>query len=370
MDPARFRRIEELYQEALERDPPARGRFLDHACEGDTELRREVGELLAQEGSQFGHRPAGLSFIADEPTTGTLSAGTRLGPYELISRIGKGGMGEVWKARDTRLGRSVAIKKYAARFGDRFAREARAVAALNHPDICTLHDAGADYLVMEYVEGVPLKGPMPPPQALALAIRLAGALDAAHRRGIIHRDLKPANILVTKKGIKVLDFGLAKFERPESPSEAMMAEPLTQPGMVIGTVRYMSPEQMQGRNADARSDIFAFGCVLYEMLTGNNAFSGATTAAVMGAILKQKVPDVKPEAFNRVLRKCLANDPEGRWQSARDLKTALKWIGLDEGSQPVRSRSERLAWALVAVLTLALVVLALIHFTEAPPMRR
>src|SRR5712692_9640143 len=189
-----------------------------------------------------------------------LSAATRLGPYEILAPIGAGGMGEVYKARDTRLDRIVAIKVSQEKFSERFEREARAVAALNHPNICTLYDVGPNYLVMEFVEGSPLKGPLPLEQALQYAAQICDALDAAHRKGITHRDLKPANILVTRQGIKLLDFGLARV----APGENDLT--LTVKGTVMGTPAYMAPEQWEGKPADARSDIYAFGCVLFEML--------------------------------------------------------------------------------------------------------
>src|SRR5262245_13418685 len=192
-----------------------------------------------------------------------LSLGTRLGPYEIVSRIGAGGMGEVYQARDTRLNRTVAIKTSTAQFSERFEREAHAIAALNHPHICSLYDVGPDYLVMEYVDGRPLAGPMPLDRALALAGQILDALDAAHRKGIVHRDLKPANILVTGSGIKLLDFGLAKTTMDVAAGMATASIPLTGAGTILGTLQYMSPEQLEGREADARSDIFAFGLVLY-----------------------------------------------------------------------------------------------------------
>ena len=195
-----------------------------------------------------------------------LVSGTRLGPYEILAPIGAGGMGEVYKARDTRLERTVAIKVGAAKFSERFEREARAVAALNHPNICTLHDVGADYLVMEYVDGATVSGPMPVEQALKLAIQIAGALEEAHSKGILHRDLKPSNILVTAKGAaKLLDFGLAKLA-VDSDATQTMADGL------MGTPMYMAPEQAEGKPADRRSDVFSFGAVLYEMLAGRRAF--------------------------------------------------------------------------------------------------
>src|SRR5712692_5508310 len=215
-----------------------------------------------------------------------LTAGERLGPYEVLALIGTGGMGEVWKARDTRLDRIVAIKVSHEKFSERFEREARAVAALNHPRICTLHDVGPNYLVMEYVEGTPLRGPLPLERAVEYAGQILDALDAAHQKGIIHRDLKPTNILVTKQGIKLLDFGLAKQAAPLKDVDVTRA--LTNQGQIVGTLQYMSPEQLQGKEADARSDLFAFGCVLYEMLSGKRAFDGASSASVIAAILERE----------------------------------------------------------------------------------
>jgi eukaryotic-like serine/threonine-protein kinase len=207
----------------------------------------------------------------------TLAVGTKLGPYEILAPIGAGGMGEMWKARDTRLGRIVAIKKVKEQHSERFKEEARTIAALNHPCICQLHDIGEDYLVLEYVEGKPLSSPLPEREAVRLAIQIATALEAAHKKGIIHRDLKPANIMVTDEGsVKLLDFGLAKlYEQDAATSQSPTADfPATQAGAILGTVAYMSPEQAQSQPADARSDIFSFGLVLYEMLSGKRAFSG------------------------------------------------------------------------------------------------
>ncbi len=260
-----------------------------------------------------------------------LSAGTRLGPYEIVAAIGAGGMGEVYKARDARLDRIVAIKISQEKFSERFEREARAVAALNHPHICTLYDIGTDYLVMEYIEGNPIKGPLPLDRALKYAVQICEALDAAHQKGITHRDLKPGNILVTKASIKLLDFGLAKRSRDREAAVlgATMTKAPTGEGRIVGTLHYMSPEQLQGQEADPRSDIFSFGVVLYEMLTGKQAFAGTSPASVMGAILEREAPSVSsvaPPALDHVLRRCLAKDRENRWQTARDLKAELEWI--------------------------------------------
>ena len=239
-----------------------------------------------------------------------LSAGTRLGPYEILASIGAGGMGEVYRARDTRLGRIVALKVVKSRFSERFDREARAIASLNHPHVCHLYDVGPDYLVMEFIEGTPLKGPLPKAQAIAYGIEILDALDAAHAKGIVHRDLKPGNVMVTTQGVKLLDFGLAKLKRdaPGETEETQSME-LTQVGAVMGTPAYMAPEQWEGRSADARSDIYAFGCLLYEMLTGKKA--GADRLSV------------KPTELESVLRKCLVRDPDERWQSAAEVRVKL-----------------------------------------------
>jgi len=211
----------------------------------------------------------------------------RLGPYEILAPIGAGGMGEVYKARDTRLDRIVSIKVSKEKFSERFEHEARAVAALNHSHICTLHDIGPNYLVMEYIEGAPLKGPLPLGEALRLASQIAGALDAAHRKGITHGDLKPGNILVTKSGVKLLDFGLAKTSPTLMAEDATQTMALTEAGMILGTLQYMSPEQLEGKEADPRSDVVSFGLVLYELLTGSRAFPASTQAGLMVASAPQ-----------------------------------------------------------------------------------
>src|ERR1700674_5552019 len=272
--------------------------------------------------------------------------GRRLGPYEILSAIGAGGMGEVYKARDTRLDRVVAIKVLPAHLADRpelrerFDREAKTIASLNHPHICTLHDTGhqdeTDFLVMEYLEGETLaqrllKGPLPIQQVLQYAIEIADALDKAHRKGITHRDLKPGNIMLTKTGTKLLDFGLAKLKQHVAPATVSLSElptaidPLTAHGAIVGTLQYMAPEQLEGKEVDARTDIFAFGVVVYEMATGKRAFEGKTQASVIGAILKDdptpisSLQPMTPPALDRLMKKCLAKDPEERWQNAHDL---------------------------------------------------
>lgn len=263
----------------------------------------------------------------------TLAIGTKLGPYEIVGLLGVGGMGEVYRARDMRLDRMVALKKLREKFSERFDREARSIAAMNHPHICTLYDIGPDFIVMEYVEGKQLRGPIAPHEAVEYGIQIADALVAAHRKGIIHRDLKPANILVTSSGIKLLDFGLAKVCLATIDGEAATQElDLTQPGMFVGTPQYMSPEQVEGKPADARSDIFSFGSVLYEILTGNAAFRGSSIAVVFAAIMHETPPRASnarqgiPAELDRIIAKCLEKDPGHRFTSMEELKTALQKV--------------------------------------------
>ncbi|MEK6302634.1 MAG: protein kinase [Acidobacteriota bacterium] len=332
----------------------------------------------------------------------TLSAGRRLGPYEIVAPLGAGGMGEVYRAKDTRLDRVVAIKVLPSHLADnselrqRFEREARAVSSLSHSNICTLYDVGRedgiDYLVMEYIEGESLadrlaRGPLPIDQVLRYAIQMADALDKAHRQGIVHRDLKPGNIMLTKSGAKLLDFGLAKFQDNNSGSvfsglSNVLTErvSLTGEGAILGTFQYMAPEQLEGQDADARTDIFAFGAVVYEMATAKKAFTGKSQASLIGAILRDESPTIStsqrmtPPALDRVVKTCLAKDPDDRWQSAHDLTQELKWIA-EGGSQAglqvspsTRSQSrERTAWIVAAVLLAAAVILAIPYvFHRAP----
>jgi Tol biopolymer transport system component/predicted Ser/Thr protein kinase len=289
----------------------------------------------------------------------TLSSGIRLGPHEILSAIGAGGMGEVYRARDTRLNRTVAIKVLPPHLADRsesrerFEREARTIASLNHPHICTLYDIGqqdgVDYLVMEYLEGETLaqrllKGSLPLEQVLQYAIEIADALDKAHRKGVTHRDLKPSNIMLTKSGTKLLDFGLAKLNQEVAPANVPLSDlptakdPLTAQGSIVGTLQYMAPEQLEGKEVDARTDIFAFGAVVYEMATGKRAFEGKSQASLMVAILERdplpmsSLQPMTPPAFDHVVKKCLAKESEKRWQAASDVCDELKWIA-EGGSQ-------------------------------------
>jgi eukaryotic-like serine/threonine-protein kinase len=259
------------------------------------------------------------------------ASGTRLGPYELMAPLGAGGMGDVWKALDTRVDRIVAIKRLKAEHVERLTREARAIAALNHPRICQLFDIGPDYLVMEYVEGHALTGPLPLPQALRLAVQIAEALTSAHGKGIVHRDLKPANILVNQSGAKLLDFGLAKMDAPASAAEATKA--LSERGLIVGTVAYMSPEQAQGQAVDPRSDVFSFGAVLYEVLSGRQAFRGDTPLATLTAVVNREPPPLDvPAALQRIVSRCLAKEPRARFQSMADVIVALEQISVVQGS--------------------------------------
>jgi Tol biopolymer transport system component len=315
----------------------------------------------------------------------TLTSGTRLGPYEVVSPLGVGGMGEVYRARDTRLERDVAVKILPTNLSSdpclrqRLEREAKAVSKLNHPHICTLHDIGhqdgVDFLVMELVEGETLehrliKGPLPPEQTIRFAAQIADALAKAHKLGIVHRDLKPSNVMLTKMGAKLMDFGLAKEAGP-APLAAALTETtaaqakLTVEGTIIGTFQYMAPEQLEGKEADARTDIFALGAVTYEMATGKPAFSGKSRASLIAVILSSEpqpmavLQPMTPPALERVVTRCLAKDPDERWQSATDLASELNWIA-EAGSQATetgrvpagRRRWERASWLLTTTFFL------------------
>jgi Tol biopolymer transport system component len=320
-----------------------------------------------------------------------LTSGTKLGPYEIVAPLGAGGMGEVYRATDTRLDRTVAVKILPSHLSDnpeakqRFEREARAVSSLSHPNICHLYDVGSqngiDYLVMEYLEGETLasrleRGPLPNEQTLRVATEIGDALEKAHRQGVIHRDLKPGNIMLTKSGAKLMDFGLAKGATSQSLTNASAltamtsGQPLTQEGAIIGTFQYMSPEQLQGQEADARSDIFAFGAVLYEMVTGKRAFQGKSQISVASAIL-EKDPEpitasqpLAPLVLDHVVRTCLAKDPDERFQTAHDLKLQLKWIAAGAPPQlampAIPANRERWIW--ISAVAILLAGLAVVYF--------
>jgi eukaryotic-like serine/threonine-protein kinase len=406
MKPERYKQIEELYHSALGRMPEDRAAFLEQSCRGDKALRGEVESLLGYEerAEQFIESPpddVAVAMLAAEQKQSMV--GRTLGHYRVVSLLGSGGMGEVYRATDTRLDRTVALKVLPQHLSSdperrqRFEREARAVSSLSHPHICALYDIGQqdgiDYLVMEYIEGESLadrlaRGPLPADQALRYGIQVADALDKAHRAGIIHRDFKPANVMLTKTGAKLLDFGLAKLHASETeavirgqsnlPTEQMS---LTTEGTIVGTLQYMAPEQLEAGAVDARTDIFAFGAVLYEMITGRKAFSGKSQANLIAAILSsepQPVSTVQPMApptLDRVVKTCLAKDPDERWQTAHDLMLELKWIA-EAGSEAstaapvvVRGRNrERLAWIVAGVLLglVAVLLFVIANLRRAP----
>jgi serine/threonine protein kinase len=316
----------------------------------------------------------------------------RLGPYEIVAPAGSGGMGEVYKARDTRLERTVAVKVLPAVVAsdpaarERFEREARAVAALEHPHICVLHDVGrhegVDFLVLEYLEGETLaerlsRAVLPLPQALEYGAQIADALDRAHRAGIMHRDLKPRNVMLTRSGVKLLDFGLAKWQVPVAggADSFLPTRDLTAQGAIVGTLQYMAPEQLEGKEADARADLWALGVVLYEMVTGRKAFEGKSQASLIAAILEREperidsLQPLSPPLLNRVVERCLVKDPGARAQSAADVRAMLRWIseGTPEARLP-RARRDRIAWTLSSVLLLGLLAsLGVLFFRRPPP---
>lgn len=313
-----------------------------------------------------------------------LASGSKFGPYTITSMLGAGGMGEVYKARDSRLERDVAIKVLPAQFASqlemrqRFEREARSISMVHHPNICALYDVGDQdgtaYLVMEYLEGEPLdkriaRGPVPVAEALEIAIQITAALDQAHQKGLIHRDLKPGNVMLTSAGAKLLDFGLAKSAAPVSigQNDATLTNNLTAAGMITGTLAYMSPERLGGQDGDARGDIFAAGAVLHEMLTGQKAFTGENQASLIASVMSTEPPPISrtqpvvSAALDRVVRKCLAKQPEQRWQTARDLMSELQWIasgGGVETAPAVSVQPPKKNWAPWAVAGVSLAALA------------
>ncbi len=375
MTAERYQRVVELFHAALELKPEARSAFLAEACASDEELRQDVEAMLAADAKPGGFldQPADdLAASAMRPGDHRSLIGRRFLSYEVVSQLGAGGMGEVYRARDSKLKREVAIKVLPAALASdpdrmsRFQREAQVLAALNHPNIVTIYDIdaceGMDFIAMEYVSGrtldqlIPRRG-MKTAEVLRCAVQTADALAAAHAAGIIHRDLKPGNIMVGDSGlVKVLDFGLAKLTEKTGPEEATetMRPPSTEEGHILGTVAYMSPEQAQGLKVDARSDIFSFGTVLYEMLTGRRAFAGDTNISTLAAILNrepQPLAATTPRELDRIVTRCLRKDPARRFQTMADLKVALEELKEESESgrlaaPPMPIRSQR-RWPLV-----------------------
>ncbi|MGH9391745.1 MAG: serine/threonine-protein kinase, partial [Vicinamibacteria bacterium] len=358
MTPDRWRRVQEVFAAATEREPGSRAAYLEEACQDDPELRKEVESLLSSlwaASSGFLESPAidGVQALSPTHRTGSpaLASGRRLGPYEILSPLGTGGMGEVYRARDTKLKREVAIKVLPESLAKdpealaRFEREAQAVAALSHPNILAIHDfgkhGGVTYAVTELLEGQTLRGkldaaPIPRRQAVDYALQIARGLSAAHEKGVVHRDLKPENLFVTKDGLlKILDFGLAKRIETAAAEEGTSRPAVsqhTEPGTVMGTVGYMSPEQVRGLPVDHRSDIFSFGAILYEMLSGERAFKRDTAADTMSAILREEPAELSesgrtiPPALDHIVRHCLEKDRDDRFQSAKDIASELQEV--------------------------------------------
>ena len=388
--PADWERIRALFQGALERPPDERARFVREHSASDEAIRREVESLLAAhvQAEGFLDAPGRVPPFDDDDDSRAaaprLATGARLGAFEILRSIGAGGMGEVYQARDTRLDRMVAIKVLAPElagdpaFRTRFEREAKAISALNHPHICRLYDIGRqghiEYLVLELVEGETLaarlgRGRLPLSQMLGFGVQIADALEAAHRQGIVHRDLKPGNVMLTPAGTKLLDFGLAKKTMIGAAGQALTEvetgpATATAPGVIIGTLQYMAPEQVQGQPADVRTDIFALGTILHEMATGQRAFEATTQASLIAKILETEPADVSslvpltPAALDHVVRGCLAKAPVDRWQTAHDVKMQLQWIqavsSRGEAAAPStvsRRRRAWLPWAIAAAST-------------------
>jgi Tol biopolymer transport system component len=389
MSPDRYRQIKALLQAALEIDPARQAAFLESACQDDAELKVEVQSLLDHDVSSAGflEQPAAQGVEA----ASQLEPGSRIGPYEIVEHVAAGGMGEVYRARDSRFQREVAIKLLPAAFAHdpdrllRFEREARAAGSLNHPNVLTIHDfgyqSGVPYLVSEFLKGETLrehleKSGIAPKAAVTYAAEIARGLGAAHAIGIVHRDLKPENIFLVRGGaLKILDFGLAKLpDLAQDSSGSAPAHP-TEPGMVLGTYGYMSPEQVRGEPAGHRADIFSLGVILYEMLAGKRPFSGETWIEETNAILHQEAPDVPPDiagisdpaGLNRILRRCLAKPAEDRFESARDLAFALESMLEQAGPKPPPHRLRRALLATAAAAVLATgAFLAVSGFRAAP----
>jgi serine/threonine protein kinase len=372
----RWRKVDSVFQEALQRDPAERDAYVREVCHGDTDLQREVVSLLANHQETTGFEPWAAQAAAQLIDGRVLlQPGQFLGPYRIDSFIAAGGMGEVYRATDIRLNRPVAIKVSAERFSERFEREALVIASLNHPNICTLYDVGPNYLVMEYVEGPTLAeriqlGPIPLADAMEIARQMAVALEEAHQRLVVHRDFKPGNVKIKSDGTaKVLDFGLAKLpamqtgagaNATDSPTLTMAA---TQAGVLLGTAAYMSPEQARGEPVDKRADVWAFGVVLWEMLTGRRLFDGKTTSDVLAAVIRDE-PTLSqvPAKVRPLLKRCLEKDPQRR---LRDIGDAM---GIIE-SAPESTEVQRvwLPWGVAALLLVAFAIVSFVHFRETPP---
>jgi len=398
--PEQWERIRALFHRALELPPVERAGFLREHCGGDEAIRREATSLVEAHALAEGFLESPALHVAedndeDRAAAPRLTPGSRLGVFEIGDLIGAGGMGEVYRARDTRLDRLVAVKVLSAdlagdpRGRERFEREAHIISKLTHPHICTLHDVGSasvqgvevPFLVMELLEGETLaarlaRGPLPLAQALRCAIEIAEALAAAHALGIVHRDLKPANIMLTKAGVELLDFGLARLREPivtdRGSTGPARRDALTSAGLILGTLPYMAPEQVRDEDVDARTDLFAFGAVLYEMLTGARAFAADSQAGLIAAILEHDPPPLStrqpltPPALERVVQTCLAKNPGERWQHAQDLAFALREIGERSAAEHVQRPAAKtgsrvaVAWALLAA------VLALMLWSGRP----
>jgi eukaryotic-like serine/threonine-protein kinase len=370
MTPERVQQIETLYHAALERAPAERAAFLNRACNDDSGLRSEVESLLEQNAFQDGplDRPAFAGMGSLLATDGLrLRPGTQLGPYKIEGPLGQGGMGEVYRARDPRLKRDVAIKVSAERFSERFDREAKAIAALNHANICQIYDVGPNYLVMELIEGESPQGPMPVEQVERIALQIADALEAAHEKGITHRDLKPANIKIKPDGmVKVLDFGLAKVTAAPAPGETSPTTTMgvTEAGMILGTAAYMAPEQARGQKVDKRADIWSFGVVVWELLTGERLFQGESTADVLSKVLERDIDvDRVPVKFRRLLARCLDRNVKDRLRDIGEVRFLLNAPSRVAG--PAQGR--RFWPALAGVFGLAALLVAYSYFREEPP---
>jgi Tol biopolymer transport system component len=383
MTPERWQQVSRIYHDALTQDPQAREEFVRDACGGDEAMQKEVQSLLAQPTSaeNFLGQPAAVTAVAPQRDPGASLLNERLGTCQILEVVGVGGMGTVYRARDLKLGRDVAIKVLPRSFSSdpsrlaRFEREARLLAALNHPHIAAIHGiedaAGMPALVLEFVEGPTLaerleRGPVPVTEALVIARQIADALEAAHERSIVHRDLKPGNIKIKPDGtVKVLDFGLAKATAPEPADQDRLNMPIlaeTQEGLILGTASYMSPEQARGQSVDKRTDIWAFGCVLYEMLTGLAAFPGETISDTIAAILERepdmsKLPAATPPGVRRLLQHCFAKDPKGRLRDIGDIHVDLHDTLPVTTAAITSARRRPLEWSLALALGLSVGVI-------------